>query len=97
MHARVSTISGSPDQVEAGISDFRETVMPWVKGQGGRGGILLVDRETGKAVAVTMWTDAEAMRQSEAEANEHRRRVSDEMESAEPPIVERYEVAVLDV
>ena len=97
MHARVSTITGSPDQAEAGISDFREKVMPWIKEQGGHGGILLIDRETGKAIAVTLWTDEEAMRQSEEAANEHRRRVSDEMEGAASPIVERYEVAVLEV
>jgi heme-degrading monooxygenase HmoA len=96
MHARVSTITGSPEQAEAGISDFQEKVVPWIKENGGRGGILFVDRETGKAVAVTLWNDEEAMRQSEEAANEHRRRVSDEMESAASPTVERYEVAVFD-
>jgi hypothetical protein len=34
MHARVSTLFGSPDQVEAGISDFRENVAPWIKEHG---------------------------------------------------------------
>jgi heme-degrading monooxygenase HmoA len=97
MHARVSTITGSPDQADAGISDFREKVVPWIKEQGGRGGILLLDRETGKAIAVTLWSDEEAMRQSEEAANEHRRRVSDEVQSAESPMVERYEVAVFEV
>jgi class 3 adenylate cyclase len=96
MHARVSTLFGSPDQVEAGISDFRENVAPWIKEHGGRGGILLIDRETGKAMAVTLWADEENMRQSEEAANEHRRRVSDEMESGQAPTVERYEVAVFD-
>ena len=96
MHARISTITGSPEQAEAGISDFREKVLPWIKENGGRGGILFIDRETGKAVAVTLWIDEEAMRQSEEAANEHRRRVSDEMESAESPTVELYEVAVYE-
>ena len=97
MHARVSTLSGSPDQAEVGISDFREKVVPWVKERGGHGGILLFDRATGKAVALTLWSDEEQMRQSEAEANEHRSRVSDQMQSTESPIVERYEVAVFEV
>jgi hypothetical protein len=96
MHARVTTIVGSADQVDAGTSDFRDTVLPWVKEQGGRGGILLVDRETGKAMAVTLWSDEENMRQSEEAANEHRRRVSDEMQSTQSPTVERYEVAVFE-
>ena len=96
MHARVSTITGSPDQAEAGIADFTERVIPWIRQNGGPGGILLIDRESGKAVAITLWNDEEAMRLSEESANEHRRRVSDEMQSAQSPTVERYEVAVFD-
>ena len=96
MHARVSTITGSPDQAEAGISDFRESVAPWIKENGGPGGILLIDRETGKAIAITLWNDEDAMRRSEEAANEHRRRVTDEMQGSQAPTVERFEVAVFD-
>lgn len=96
MYARVSTITGSPDQAEAGITDFTENVTPWIKENGGRGGILLMDRETGKAIAITLWNDEETMRQSEEAANEHRRRVTDEMQGSQSPTVERYEVAVFD-
>jgi hypothetical protein len=96
MHARVNTITGSPDQADAGISDFKENVTPWIKANGGRGGILLIDRETGKALAITLWNDEEAMRQSEEAANDHRRRVTDEMQANQSPTVERFEVAVFD-
>jgi hypothetical protein len=96
MHARVSTITGSPDQAEAGIADFTQSVLPWIKENGGPGGILLIDRESGKAVAITLWNDEESMRRSEEAANEHRRRVSDEMQGAQAPTVERFEVAVFD-
>ena len=96
MHARVSTLTGSPDQAEAGITDFKENVVPWIKGNGGPGGILLIDRETGKAIAITLWDDEEAMRRSEEAANEHRRRVSSEMQGTQSPTVERFEVAVFD-
>ncbi|MGE5274775.1 MAG: hypothetical protein ACM3QU_13580 [Verrucomicrobiota bacterium] len=96
MHARVSTLFGSPEQAEAGITDFQENVAPWIKEHGGRGGILLIDRETGKAMAITLWADEENMRQSEEAANEHRRRVSDEMKSGQAATVEHYEVAVFD-
>ena len=97
MHARVTAITGSPDQAEAGISDFKDNVAPWVKEQGGRGGILLIDRETGKAIALTLWNDEESMRGSDEAANELRSRVSDAMQSTQAPIVERYEVAVFDI
>jgi hypothetical protein len=95
MHARVSTISGSPDQADAGVADFRETVLPWIKEHGGRGGILLIDRQTGKAIAVTLWNE-DAMRQSEEAANEHPRRVAGEMQTTGSPMVDRYEVAVFE-
>jgi len=97
MHARVNTLTGSPHQAEAGISDFKENVTPWIKENGGHGGILLIDRETGKAIAITLWNDEDAMRRSEEAANEHRQRVTDEMQSTQSPTVERYEVAVFDV
>ena len=96
MHARVSTITGSPDQAEAGISDFKENVSPWIKENGGHGGILLIDRETGKAIAITLWNDEDALRRSEEAASEHRQRVTDEMQGSQAPTVERYEVAVFD-
>jgi hypothetical protein len=31
---------------------------------GGQGGILLLDRESGKAIAITLWSDEETMRHS---------------------------------
>jgi hypothetical protein len=57
----------------------------------------LIDRSSGKAIAATLWNDEESMRQSEEAANEHRRRVSDEMQTTQSPSVERFEVAVLEI
>lgn len=65
IHARGPPSPGSPDQADAGISDFQGQRRPWVKDHGGRGGILLIDLETSKAIAVTLWNDAESMRSSE--------------------------------
>ena len=47
MHARVTTISGSPDQVEQGIASFRDDTLPAITEAGGQGGRLLIDRESG--------------------------------------------------
>ena len=44
MHARVTTISGSPEQAEQGIANFRDNVVPTIKDMGGHGGVLLIDR-----------------------------------------------------
>jgi quinol monooxygenase YgiN len=96
MHARVTTISGSPEQAEQGIANFRDNVIPTIKEMGGNGGVLLIDRASGKAMAITLWEDEAAMRASEERANELRRAASEELGAAEQPDVERYEVAVFE-
>lgn len=85
-----------PTRPKPGSPISRRTLLPWIKENGGQGGILLLDRETGKAVAITLWNDEETMRSSEQAANEHRSRVSGQMQGTQSPTVERYEVAVFD-
>ena len=96
MHARVTTISGSPEQAEQGIANFRDNVIPTIKEMGGHGGVLLIDRASGKAMAITLWEDEAAMRATEERANDLRRAASEELGAAEQPDVERYEVAVFE-
>ncbi len=96
MHARVTTISGSPADADAGIENFRTNVVPFAREQG-KGAILLVDRESGEAIAVTLWEDEASMRASEESANSLRAQAADEMGSAQTPTIGRYEVAVFEV
>jgi hypothetical protein len=96
MHARVTALSGTPGDVDAGITNFRDNVVPFTKTDG-RGAILLVDRDSGKALAITLWEDEEAMRKSEERANSLRADAAEQMGAAQQPTVERYEVAVFEV
>jgi formylmethanofuran dehydrogenase subunit E len=93
----VSTIYGTTEQGEGVVGMFREQVLPTLQELGGKGAILLVDRGSGKAVAITLWDDEQAMRQSEERANELRRQAAESAGAAEPPTVDRYEVAVWEV
>lgn len=68
MHARVTSLSGSPADVDAGTANFRENVVPFARDKG-NGAILLVDRATGKAVAITLWEDEQALNASDERAN----------------------------
>lgn len=97
MHARVTTISGSPGDVDAGIDNFNANVVPFAREQGGKGAILLVDRQRGEAVAITLWDDEETMLSSEESANALRAEAASEMGSSSAPAVGRYEVAVFEV
>jgi hypothetical protein len=97
MHARVTTISGgSADQLDNGVSDFQSNAVPTLKEMGSKGAILLVDRESGNTMAITLWPDEAALRASEERANELRRGVTEQLGVSEQPSVDRYEVAVFE-
>lgn len=96
MHARVTTIAGSPADADAGIANFRANVVPFARDEG-KGAILLVDRQSGEAVAITLWDDEQAMRASEESANSLRADAAGQMGAAQAPTVGRYEVAVFEV
>jgi hypothetical protein len=96
MHARVTTITGSPEQAEQGIASFRDDTLPAIMEAGGSGGVLLIDRTSGKAMAITLWEDEASMRASEERANELRRTASEELGATDQPRVDRYEVAVFE-
>ena len=96
MYARVTTISGTPSEADVGIDNFRANVVPFAR-ERGKGAILLVDRQSGEAIAITLWEDEEAMRESEESANSLRAQAADQMGAAQPPAIGRYEVAVFEV
>jgi hypothetical protein len=96
MHARVTSVAGSPADADAGINDFRTNVVPFARDHG-KGAILLVNRESGEAIAITLWEDEQALRASEEAANALRAGAADQMGATQAPTVSRYEVAVFEV
>lgn len=95
MHARVTTLSGSPGDVDSGIANFQANVLPFAKEQG-EGAILLVDRQSGKAIAITLWENEQALSASEEAANALRTDAASQMGASETPTVERYEIAIFE-
>jgi hypothetical protein len=95
MHARVTTLNGAPGDVDSGIASFQANVLPFAQEQG-EGAILLVDRQSGKAMAITLWQDEQALRASDEAANALRADAASQMGASETPTVERYEVAVFE-
>ncbi len=96
MHARVTPLDGDVADLDNGIANFHENVVPFGL-ENGDGAILLIDRQSGKAVAITLWRDEEALRASDGRANTLRADASQQMGAAREPVVERYEVAVFEV
>ncbi len=96
MHARVSTFRGTPESIEKSQAQGEELV-PIVRGFDGKLGlIVLVDREGGKELTITLWDSAESLRSSEEAANRIRK---DSATSVGETIeaVDRYEVALFEV
>ena len=94
MFARVSTYQGDPGQIDQGLDYARESILPKVKQVDGFEGVYyLVDRESGKALSMTLWESEQTMRASEEEANRLRTE-SAESASATVESVQRYEVAI---
>ncbi len=95
MFARVNTILGAPDKVEEGIRQYRETTLPAAKGMGGfKGAYLLVDRKSGKVVAITLWETEAAERASAYPVARLRAQGKQAMGATALPAVEVYEVAL---
>ena len=95
MHARVTTLTGAAMEVDAGIANFRANVAPFLR-DAGAGVMLLVDRDAGKALAITLWPDLESLTASEERANALRASAAADMGAA-TPAVDRYEVAFYEV
>ncbi len=94
MFARVSTYEGSPELIDEAIRYAREQILPRAQQlEGYKGAYLLVDRQSGKSVSVTLWESEQAMRASEEAANQLRSE-SAEASGGAVVSVERYEVAV---
>jgi heme-degrading monooxygenase HmoA len=95
MFARVSTLSGDPQNVAQVESQVRDKVLPAAQQIPGFNGLLaMVDRSSGKALAVTFWESEQAMKDSEEAADRIREEVASGM-GEQILGVERFEV-VLD-
>ena len=97
MHARMTTLEGTPDRMDEGLRQVREHVLPLLQQQGGfKGFIALGDRQSGKLIGVSFWEGEEAMQASE-DVGDRMRSESAEAMSDTIAGVERYEVGLFEV
>lgn len=95
MFARATRIEGSPDRLDEAIRQFREQTLPAAQDLAGfGGGMLLVDRSSGAAMAVTLWETEENMAASEQFADQQRAQVAEAAGASTAPRIERYDVVV---
>jgi heme-degrading monooxygenase HmoA len=97
MHARVTTIQLQPGMTEKLTAIFQGAVVPAAKEQQGfKGGQLLTDRNTGKAVAVSLWETEADLAASEASGyyQAQMAKLAGVGFFAGPPVRETYQVSV---
>ena len=95
MYARSTTIRSDPSAIDDGIAYTRNEVLPAVRQMDGCLGLsLLVDRHTGRCVATTSWTDADALHRS-AEAMRSIREAAVQAARGTETEVDEWSIAVL--
>ena len=68
MHARVTTGQVNPDQIDEAMHVYRNDVLPTIqRGEGFKGVTTMVDRATGKTLAISVWESEAAMTAAEAD------------------------------
>ena len=97
MFARVSTLHGPPDLLEASLAVIRQEVLPAFRERPGFKGILcLVNPERGTSITITFWQSEADMHASDMEA-QTRRAAAAEAGDDQILSVERYEVGLYDM
>ena len=98
MYARMSRIAGlPPERIPEAQEYFEQHELPELEQQQGFGGVLvMVDRNDGRAVAITFWETLDDLKASDTAADRARdatvQRAS--YDPARDPVVERYEVLI---
>jgi heme-degrading monooxygenase HmoA len=94
MHARHTTLQLDPERIDEVVANTEDDIPSWRELDGFKGFTLLIDRSSGKLVGTSYWQSKEQMDASEEAVKESRQRAADTGHAAQPPVVERFEVAL---
>jgi heme-degrading monooxygenase HmoA len=95
MYARLTTVQLQPDKAQAGIDLYANAVVPAARQQpGNQGAWLLIDRTTGKGVAVSLWNTLADLEAGESNGYYQQQVGKFAPLITAPPVREVYEVAV---
>lgn len=93
MHARVTRLEASAEMLDEMARQFEERTVPVLRGLDGfEGYVLMGDRGSGVAMAVTYWASEEDLQASEDAVTPERERAAQTAGATSGPVVERYEV-----
>ena len=94
VHARSTTFQARKTEIDAGVRYVTEQVMPTIMAMDGCIGLsMLVDREAGRCIATSAWTDEASMRAADAALRPMREQAGEILGGS--PQVDEWEIAVL--
>lgn len=97
MLARLHTLEATPEQYEAGLRIVKDDLLPWARESSGFcGAIGLVDRDSGKALLLTLWTDEDA-RTNSAAAADRLSSLAANATGARKQSIDDFDVSIFDV
>jgi hypothetical protein len=97
MYARHVTVRGSGDKAEEAVRSVREHVVPILKEcKGFRGQLLLIDRDKGEAIGISLWDTEEDMIASEEKVSAVRQQTADSVGASGAPEVRLFELPVYE-
>ena len=96
MYARVTELRGvNANEVDNDLRLFEDEILPQMEAIPGMcGGLVLVDRERGTAMAIALWEDEESLADSRETADTLRDLALQRMNFTVAPVVREYEVGV---
>ena len=96
MHARLTTIEGSPDRMDDATRHVQEQTLPQLRQMDGfKGFVALGDRQSGRLIGVAFWESEEALRATEEAASDVRSGTAQAVDGSVAN-VEQYEVVVYE-
>ena len=97
MYARHVTVTGSAEHIDDGVRSVREKVIPVLRDcKGFRGQLLLVDRDKGEAIGISLWDSEEDMLASEEKVSQTRQQTADTVGASAAPEVHLYELPIFE-
>ena len=96
MYARVTELVGlSGADADRHVQHFEDEILPKAEGTPGmNGGLVLMDRDTGRALVITLWEDEDTLTDSREEMSALRELAFQRLNLTTPAIVREYEVGV---
>jgi heme-degrading monooxygenase HmoA len=98
LYARMTTIHSPAERMDEGIAKVKDEIIGMMQQiPGFKGMIGLVDRNANTGITLSLWEDEQAMEAAEEEGSRLRDEAAKAMKAETEPMVNRYEVVLIEM